>query len=369
MNPVVRRRPRRPPVPVTVVLAVAAGLALGVAIDVVRSGGPDAWLARHRVPPPYTARGDRIDIGPRALYLDCRGAGEPTVVLEAGSGADSSTWSAVHDELATTTRTCAYDRAGRGRSDPTDRHSLSDAAAELAALLARAGEPGPYVLVGHSLGGAYIRVFAGANREDVVGLVLVDAFNPDLQDDRIHPLLGPLQPEYEANLDGLRDLVSRVDSLDWPASEEQLRSSSVEGLPIEVLVAPRYEPRLDEARNAEVAAAWQAAYESLSPGLVRQTTAWGAGHNIQIDRPDLVIEATRRLIDLEGVNRSDRSRFGSRRWRIPSDQPKSGRGVAPDSLDVGLDGIDALVVELIDVPRSARLFNDQARALQEAQMA
>ena len=82
------------------------------------------------------------------------------------------------------------------------------------------------------------------------------------------------------------------------ASEEQLRASSVEGLPIEVLVAPRYEPRLDEVRNAEVAAAWQAAYESLSPGLVRQTTAWGAGHIIQIDRPDLVIEATRRLIDL-----------------------------------------------------------------------
>lgn len=298
MNPVDRRRLGRARAPVTLALAVSAGLVLAVGIDVVRSGGPGAWLARHRVPPPYSARGVRLDIGPRALYLDCRGTGQPTVVLEAGSGADSSTWSAVHDELAATTRTCAYDRAGRGRSDPTARHSLGDAVAELAALLARSGEPGPYVLVGHSLGGAYIRVFAGANRADVVGLVLVDAFNPDLQDDRIHPLLGPLQPEYEANLDGLRDIVSRVDSLDWPVSEEQLRASSVEGLPIEVLVAPRYEPRLDEARNADVAAAWQMAYESLSPGLVRQTTAWGAGHNIQIDRPDLVIEATRRLIDL-----------------------------------------------------------------------
>ena len=298
MNPVDRRRLGRARAPVTLALAVLAGLVLAVGIDVVRSGGPGAWLARHRVPPPYSASGVRLDIGPRALYLDCRGSGQPTVVLEAGSGADSSTWSAVHDELATTTRTCAYDRAGRGRSDPTERHTLGDTAAELAALLARAGEPGPYVLVGHSLGGAYIRVFAGANRADVVGLVLVDAFNPDLQDDRIHPLLGPLQPQYKTNLDGLRDIVSRVDSLDWAASEQQLRASSVEGLPIEVLVAPRYEPRLDEARNAEIAAAWQAAYESLSPGLVRQTTAWGAGHIIQIDRPDLVIEATRRLIDL-----------------------------------------------------------------------
>jgi pimeloyl-ACP methyl ester carboxylesterase len=175
---------------------------------------------------------------------------------------------------------------------------MRHAAAELSALLARAGEPPPYVLVGHSLGGAYIRVFAGGDRSKVVGLVLVDAFNPDLQDERIHPLLGPLRPEYEANLDGLRDIVAKVESLDWPASEEQLRASSLDGLPIEVLVAPRYEPRLDEGRNAEIAAAWQAAYDSLSPGLVRQTTAWGAGHNIQIDRPDLVIEATRRLIDL-----------------------------------------------------------------------
>jgi pimeloyl-ACP methyl ester carboxylesterase len=302
MDPIVRRRLGRAGRPVAVVLAVLAGLALGVSIDVFRDGGLGMWLARHHLSPPYVAKGERIDIGDRSLYLDCRGTGRPTVVLEAGMGSDSSTWSAVHDELASTTRTCAYDRAGRGRSDPTERRTLGQAAAELVTLLARAGEPGPYLLVGHSLGGAYVRVFAGANRADVVGLVLVDTFNPDLQDDWIHPLLGALQPEYEANLDGLRDLVSRVESLDWPASEAQLRASNTAGLRIEVLVAPRYEPRLDEVVNAKVAAAWSAAYDSLSPGLVRQTTAWGAGHNIQIDRPDLVIEATTRLVDLARVN-------------------------------------------------------------------
>ncbi len=298
MDPVVRHRPRRVPRPAALVLAVLAGIGLAVAIDIARSGGQGAWLARHNVQPPYAAKGVRIDIGRRALYLDCRGAGQPTVVLEAGMGSDSSTWSAVHDDLASTTRTCAYDRAGRGRSDRIERHTLSDAAAELAALLAAAGEPGPYVLVGHSLGGAYIRVFADANRAAVVGLVLVDTFDPDLQDGQIHPLLGPLRPEYEAQLDGLRDLVARVESLEWPASEEQLRASDTAGLPIEVLVAPRYEPRLGETHNAEIAAAWRAAHDSLSPSRVRETTAWGAGHNVQIDRPDLVIEATRRLIDL-----------------------------------------------------------------------
>jgi pimeloyl-ACP methyl ester carboxylesterase len=280
----------------TVALAVVAGVLLAVVIDVIRTGGPSAWLARHHLAPPYDARGERFDIGDRSLYLDCRGAGQPTVVLEAGSGADSATWSAVIGSLAETTRTCAYDRAGRGRSDAAERQTLADAAAELRALLTTAGEPGPYLLVGHSLGGAYIRVFADEYPGEVVGLVMVDTFDPDLQTDWIHPLVDELRTEYDARLDNLRHTVTAIDSLDWPASEAQMRAAVPLGLPIEVVVAPRYEPRLSEARNAEIATAWRSAYDSLSPHRVRWTTAWGAGHNVQIDRPDLVIEAVRRLV-------------------------------------------------------------------------
>ena len=296
MEPATRIRPIRTLAALAV--AIATGLVLAVAIDIVRTGGWDSWLAKVHLAPPYAAEGERIDIGGRSLYLDCRGEDQPTVVLEAGSGADSSTWSAVIDGIAATTRTCAYDRAGRARSDSTEPHTLADSTAELHTLLAAAGEPGPYVLVGHSLGGAYCRVFAGGHRDEVVGLVLVDTFDPDLQTDWIHPLLGELRPEYESFQDGLRATVSSVDSLHWPASEVQLREASIAGLPIEVLVAPRYEPRLSEAQNAEIATAWRAAYDTLSPGKIRWTTAWGAGHNVQIDRPDLVIEATRRIVDL-----------------------------------------------------------------------
>ena len=288
---------RRTWLPVAIMAAVAAGLLLALVIDVVRSGGPGPWLARHRVAPPYVAAGVRIDIGPRSLYLDCRGQGSPTVILEAGSGSDSGTWTAVHDELATMTRTCAYDRAGRGRSDPSPRHTLADAAADLRALLAAADEPGPFILVGHSLGGAFGRVFAGGSRADVAGLVLVDAFNPDLETTWIHPLLGSLRPDYETRLDGLRAHVSRVDGLDWVVSERQLRAASLTGVPIEVLVAPRYEPRLDEATNTAIADAWRAAFEQLSPGQVVHTTAWDAGHDVHIDRPDLVIASVRRVLD------------------------------------------------------------------------
>lgn len=93
--------------------------------------------------------------------------------------------------------------------------------------------------------------------------------------------------------------VAVVDSLDWPASEVQLRNAELGRMPIEVLVAPRYEPRLSEPQNAEIARAWRAAFDSLSPGRVTWTTALGAGHNVHIDRPDLVIAATRRIVDLE----------------------------------------------------------------------
>jgi pimeloyl-ACP methyl ester carboxylesterase len=291
-------RRRRFPLAFGVGLAISVGILLALIIDVARAGGPASWLARHGLPAPYRAAGERVDIGPRSLYLDCRGSGLPTVVLEAGSGSDSGTWTAIHDELATTTRTCAYDRTGRGRSDPRPAHTLADAAADLRALLDAAGEPGPYIVVGHSLGGAYGRVFAGADRAEMAGLVLVDAFNPDLEAAWVHPLLGTLRGEYETRLDGLRAHVSQVDALDWPASETQLRATALAGLPIEVLVAPRYEPRLDAAANAAIADAWRAAFESLSPGHVTHTVAWGAGHNIQVDRPDAVIEATRRLIAL-----------------------------------------------------------------------
>jgi pimeloyl-ACP methyl ester carboxylesterase len=292
----------RAPRPVALVALVAAavlvGLLIALVVDVARNGGPGGWLARHQLPASYLAGGQRFDVGGRALYLDCRGTGTPTIVLEAGSGADSSTWVAVHDELAATTRTCAYDRAGRGRSDPRERHTLEDAATDLRRLLTAAGEQPPFIVVGHSLGGAYGRAFAATYRPEVAGLVLVDAFKPDLEETWIHPLLGPLRGEYEARLDGLRAQVAATDGLDWPASEAQLRAGGLAGLQIEALEAPRGEPRLDQPTNEAIADARQAGIESLSPGSATYTIAWGAGHNIQFDRPDLVVAAARRLVEL-----------------------------------------------------------------------
>jgi pimeloyl-ACP methyl ester carboxylesterase len=174
---------------------------------------------------------------------------------------------------------------------------VSDAVDDLHTLLATAGERPPYVVVGHSLGEVHARVFAERHRADVAGLVLVDGFSVDLETDWIHPLLGGLRAEYEGQAQGNRDLISAVEGLDWPASEAELRAADVSGLPVTVLRAPRVEPRLDEQTNEAIADAWQAAYESLSPGSVRYEIAWGAGHIVQADRPDLVIAAALELVD------------------------------------------------------------------------
>jgi len=286
---------------VRLALAVVAGLILAVAIDVVRTGGPGAWLARRGIPVPYIAGGERFDIGGRSVYLDCRGTGSPTVVLEAGMGSGAGAWSTVFGELAAFTRTCAYDRPGRGSSDARGLHTLADTVADLRAALAAAGEVAPFVMVGHSHGGDYVRVFTGRHRTEVVGIVLLDTFDPDLETAWVHPLLGALRPEYEQRLDGLRALVAQVEDLDWAASEQELRTASITGTPIEVLRAPRAEPRLDAATNEAIAAAVIAGYESLSPGRVHYELAWGAGHMVQIDRPDLVITATRRLVEAARV--------------------------------------------------------------------
>jgi pimeloyl-ACP methyl ester carboxylesterase len=123
---------------------------------------------------------ERYDVGGYRLYLHCMGTGSPAVLLEAGLASTSDVWYQVQPQLARSARVCAYDRAGLGSSDPgpTPRTSAT-IVGELHALLARAGIAGPYVLVGHSIAGYHLRLFAHRYPGSVVGMVLVDASHPD----------------------------------------------------------------------------------------------------------------------------------------------------------------------------------------------
>jgi pimeloyl-ACP methyl ester carboxylesterase len=131
----------------------------------------------------YPAPGDIVDVDGRSVHLHCTGEGSPTVVLEAGLGAGALSWAWVQPAVAEVTRVCSYDRPGYGWSDPVSAVlEPSLVARDLRALLATAGVEGPLVLVGHSLGGHYVRLYADAYPDDVEAVVLVDARHPDFMD-------------------------------------------------------------------------------------------------------------------------------------------------------------------------------------------
>src|SRR3954468_299908 len=156
-------------------VALIAGLAVGCGGS---QQAPQVTAARTPRPNPgIVGSGKLVAIGgSRSLYLDCMGSGIPAVVLEAGLGNSSRTWRSVQPQLGHLTRTCAYDRAGFGNSLAMPGvHNAADEIKDLQQLLDRAGIGQPYVLVGHSLGGLLVRLFARAHPDQIAGVVLVDA--------------------------------------------------------------------------------------------------------------------------------------------------------------------------------------------------
>ena len=159
------RRIWRPLLGLVVVL-----LALAVAGAIYQAIATE--LAERAYPPP----GEMVDVGGYSLHINCVGQGSPTVVLDGGSGEWSAQWVRVQREVSDTTRVCAYDRAGMGWSEmgpePRDARQISS---ELHTLLSKAGIEGPYVLVGHSLGGLSMQTYAARYPDEVAGVALVDS--------------------------------------------------------------------------------------------------------------------------------------------------------------------------------------------------
>jgi pimeloyl-ACP methyl ester carboxylesterase len=152
---------------------ILAVLLILIAAGAIYESSAEAADARAYPPP-----GQMVDVGGYRLHIHCTGNGSPTVVIEAGWGDSSASWGWVQPEVAKTTRICTYDRAGMGWSEASPQpRTAREFAIELHTLLAKANEPGPYVLVGHSLGGYTVRVYAHDYPADVVGVVFVDPQN------------------------------------------------------------------------------------------------------------------------------------------------------------------------------------------------
>ena len=246
-------------------------------------------------PAPPSPTGRRVDVGGRAVFLDCTGAGGPTVVLEGGLASD---WAAVQPAVAGFTRVCSYDRPDSpgSHSDPTPIRTAQEVADDLHALLAAAGEPGPYVLVGHSMGGLYVQLYAYQHPDEVAGLVLVD----------------PTPEEFAARLDVLEAALFGTPPPGAalpPTAEEtsfaQMRAARAAGslrpMPLVVLSHGRF-PAPDERPPGWPIAEEERIFRELHEALARlvpnarHVVAEGSGHDIHQEQPEVVVEAIREVV-------------------------------------------------------------------------
>ena len=187
------------------------------------------------------SEGELITVNDIELYIDCRGEGTPTVIFEHAGGASSALWqqSGIHSAVAEVTRACVYDRANAGLSGVTpidDRRTIENSVDELAMLLDNAEVEGPYVLVGHSVGGIFARVFADQYADAVTGVVLVDSAHPE-QQERLAEVLEELGADTE-DVSPLLGGDGSFENLDLPASIEiAQRVESIGDIPLIVITA------------------------------------------------------------------------------------------------------------------------------------
>ncbi len=240
----------------------------------------------------------KVDAGGHSLNLLIGGhrGGEatPAVILEGGFGTGIASWSTVQREIAKFAQVVSYDRAGLGQSDPGPKpRDAKRIATELHVALQKAGIKPPYVLVGHSLGGPLVRVFANMYPTEVAGLVLID---PAQEAFHVWTKTNP-PPGFKEEVakiakapQGLRDEYEAVD-----ATYEQARAARVPaGISVTLLTAMQDVGMPAEARR--VAAEKQKEWIEKVPGGKR-IVAEKSGHFIQAQEPALVIEAIKQVVE------------------------------------------------------------------------
>jgi pimeloyl-ACP methyl ester carboxylesterase len=292
------------------------------------------------LPAPSTAEGDfagLVNIGGRRLYLECRGKGNPTVILEAGYRASARFWdedlhpsgvprTMVLAGVAAFTHVCAYDRPGTvadrdgnvlpSRSDPgVQPRSATDIVSDLHTLLHAARVPGPYILAGHSLGGLFVRLYASTYPDEIVGLILVDAYS-----ERIEKLMTPAQWQALVRFNvrsgsdtvlpvpGYGDIETLGFGKDNSAMRQAAATTPLRPMPLAVLAHARpfdIPEKLEELSSITLESTLRAVYEDMTTLVpnARFFVAGNSGHDIHQDQPELVIEAIRQVVT--GVRNRD----------------------------------------------------------------
>jgi pimeloyl-ACP methyl ester carboxylesterase len=227
--------------------------------------------------------------GERGLYVECTGSGSPTVVMDAGDEGDHYQYDYAQKPVAKKTRTCVYDRAGIGQSDPAPPapRQLPDLVGDLEKLLDSAEIPGPYVLVGTSGGGYIVAGYAEEHPDRVASMVFVETPAPWLIADpppEVVKYTDPHNPENFEHRDFLQvekdawqarrrigDIPMRVISADYPATF--------------INEEPNLEARKELRHNVELQKGWLDASPQAKQIVVH------TGHEVELEKPDVVIDA------------------------------------------------------------------------------
>ncbi len=282
------------------------------------STGPAAFV-RPQAP------GRLIDVGGRRLHILCKGvAAAPTVIFEAGLSqfTANSSFSLAQDAIAPFARVCSYDRAGMGWSDPAPQGwTQAGMTADLHALLAAAGEPKPYVIVAHSLGGLLARTYARTYRDNVAGLILLDATS-DEDFDELAAAGAAIIPQLDAAIGSsrpgvpvigmpagtspevvmaftpeiLRGVKTEFEALDRLPAEMKRPGGfgDLGDLPLIVVRRGKTEQPPSEADLRHQRVQENLAKLSKDSALI---VAENSGHTIPLDEPGVVADAVRRMLD------------------------------------------------------------------------
>jgi pimeloyl-ACP methyl ester carboxylesterase len=243
-----------------------------------------------------------VEVGGARLHIQCSGAGDATVVLIAGLGDDGASWGAIEPVVAQSARVCSYAHFGTGTSDPPPGpQTFSTRANDLHALLRAAGEPGPYLLVGHSFGGSEAVMFASMFPADVTGAVLLDA-SPVTWNAAICSVIddgSEAAAGYQEFCASLSDPAGNAEQLDAPAAfAEVAEVDSLGDLPMIVATATEHPWGLASSENDRLNEVWNAGqnhWVSLS-SAAQLVPVDDTGHYIQVDRPDVVTEQIEALL-------------------------------------------------------------------------
>jgi pimeloyl-ACP methyl ester carboxylesterase len=329
---------------------------------IILFGLPGASVCQTNDSATYPPPGKLVNIGGRLLHLNCAGKRNPTIVTESGAGDFSFDWGSVQPAVARFARICTYDRAGYAWSEPgpTPR-TMHQIALELHTALLKAGIRGPYILVGHSLGGAIVRTYAGQYPREVAGMVLVDAVHeeglisitdrttkrekivrwrelsrgrqvPPVQEKTVQPLTSPnpqggrasssTQSPLEAPYDKLPLTAQQMrvwaksqphynparfsefdflpEELDGLYSQRQSNKRPLGRLPLIVLTpaVSTYEGADEQTKER-----LDEDHKRLQANLLslssnsKQIIARNSGHHIQIDEPGLAVNAIREVFE------------------------------------------------------------------------